>query len=143
MSAAVSLSLNIIASEVRKSSSGNSWSPEVSQKLAKDIEARVEINRFNIREVQEKDNLGRIAQGLSCGIIKSKQEGGSDWEGVQVTYLGESMQIAEQEKENPSHSLASASLVYPGQYVFLENNNHVVVADTIEKIQEFISKMIK
>ena len=142
MSIGSSLPFNFIAEEVRKLPTENPWSAEASKKLAKDIEAKVDPLKINIRIVQKGDNLGRIAEGLSREAIKLAKEGGAGWEGVQVEYLGESDQVTAQKKENPSKTLDTASLVYSDQYVLLWDNTHLVVADTLKKIQDYISTMM-
>ncbi|MBS0649457.1 MAG: hypothetical protein JSS10_09595 [Verrucomicrobia bacterium] len=111
------------------------WSLEASQKLAKAIQAKVVQGKINIRIVVQGDNLGRIVEGLSCGAVKLKEEGGHGWENIPVVYLGPSPRIQEQKEKNLDSTLMKASLIHPGQYVAFRNNC-VYIGDTVEQITE-------
>lgn len=135
MSAVGYPSFNFIATEVRKEPSEKFWSEEVSVALAKAITAKVDPNKINVRLVQYGDNLGRIAEGLSSGVITPKgMESG--WDKVDVEYLGESGEITRQINGNPTKKLVTASLVFPGQYVVLKDKTHLVVADRFQDIKD-------
>jgi hypothetical protein len=127
--------INLIDSNVRRASNaaGLDGSPEASQKLVRDIAARVKNGMINIRIVIRGDNLGRIAEGLSRGEVKLLDEGGSGWENIPVVYLGPSPRIHQQKEYNPDCTLIKALLIHPGQYVTF-NKGRVYVSDTVEQI---------
>lgn len=127
--------INLIDSNVQRASTavGLDGSPEASQKLTKDIAARVERKKINIRIVQRGDNLGRIAEGLSRGEVKSLEEDGSSWEHVPVVYLGSSPRIQQQKEDNKDCTLIKAIFIYPGQYVSF-SKGRVYIGDTVEQI---------
>lgn len=136
MSGSPPMQLNLIGKEtVCKYDPPYCWSPKCRQELAKEIASRIDPLKKNIRIVQPKDNLGRIAEGLSCGRIKLKEEGGEGWETVTVDYIGTSARILEQKSSNPKATLIGASLIYPQQFVYLKNDKVIVVADSIESLE--------
>lgn len=127
--------INLIDSDVRRVSTASELdgSPEASQKLARDIAARVKNGKINIRIVIRGDNLGRIAEGLSYGEIKSMDEDGTGWNNISVVYLGPSPRIQKQKEYNPDCTLIKAILIHPGQYVALDKGC-VYIGDTVEQI---------
>lgn len=102
--------INLIDSDIRRNSTaaGLDGSPEASQKLARDIAARIKNGKINIRIVIRGDNLGRIAEVLSRGEIKSTDEGGAGWGNIPVKYLGPSPRIQQQKEYNPACTLIQA-----------------------------------
>ncbi len=120
--------INYIGDSVRKTNPKD-WTPEASKQLAADIGSKVLANHINVRIVQQGDNLGRIAEGLSRGEIQLK-----DWKTIQVIYLGDTNRLNEQKSKNPSMVLMDAGLIHPGQFVVLKDSSHLLLAERVEQI---------
>lgn len=106
------------------------------------------------------DNLGRIAEGLSEGRIQLQPDENErvlagvrtwstilprdaiGWKIVTVAYvyLGEhpSSQLLEQSADNPARTLFTASKVFPGQFVGLRDDLHLIIGDTEESVVKCI-----
>lgn len=118
---------------------------------------------IHVRQVQEGDNLGRIAEGLSRGAIQLQQSecrsqvnlkdrswtsialaDALGWKKAKIYYAfldaHPSMRLVAQGEENPQRVLFHASTIHPGQYVGITQANEVIVADDVNAVLTCLSR---
>ena len=104
------------------------WSTDTQNKLGQEIAQSVAKEKENVRLIQKGDTLGAIVKGL---------RGGVDW-GLLVEYRGKGKQMDLQRERNKTKTLGNANLIYPGQFVWMEEE--AVIIGTGEEYREKFEK---
>ncbi len=90
--------------------------------LAKLIKEQLRKDQINTRICQNNDTVGSVCLGLLTKAVDSIWNSG-----ITVMYAGTSTAIQHQKKDNPNGELSKADLIFPKQYIFLNQNQKILV----------------
>lgn len=153
--------INIIGREtyLKSCSKEERWSSAVSEQQAEKIASGIKEGVINIRLVQEGDNLGRIAEGLSKGRIQLQKDESlkplvnrpwttipiqeaQGWKETTVAYVCKrgvsDDKLLEQAENNRDRTLFNAGIIHKDQSVALTGDLKVIIGSNHHDVFHFI-----